>query len=45
MQDWLQAIDYNNLTSGIENISNDKGCPVYGIHAFRFTFAVKYRIN
>ena len=24
MQDWLQAIDYNNLTSGIENISNDK---------------------
>ena len=24
IQDWLQAIDYNNLTSGIENISNDK---------------------
>lgn len=37
LQDWLKAIDYNNLASGIENIGQDKnpGITVYSLSGAR----------
>lgn len=37
LQNWLQAIDYNNLTSGIENIGSDQntGITVYSLSGVR----------
>lgn len=37
LQNWLQAIDYNNLTSGIENIEQDHntGITVYSLSGVR----------
>lgn len=37
LQNWLQAIDYNNLTSGIENIEQDHktGFTVYSLSGVR----------
>lgn len=37
LQNWLQAIDYNNLTSGIENIGSDQntGISVYSLSGVR----------